>query len=113
MKQVCVAIIILMFFSINANINGCGQESFGYTGNDLYEDLISESEWQLWRGIGYISGIVDALDEVYFSISIGVQVIQVRDVIVKYLEEYPEKRHERAVLLVTEALKKAFPKKET
>ena len=112
MKKAFIAITILIFLSSNTNANGYGQKSFGYTGNDLYEDLISESEWQLWRGIGYVSGVVDVLDEVSFSISIGVQVIQIRDVIVKYLEEYPEERHKRAVFLVIEALKKAFPKKE-
>jgi hypothetical protein len=64
--------------------------------------------------LGYIMGIVDALDgnqiggqKACFSASMTGG--QIRDVVVKFLQSHPEIRHYQASGVVTEALAQAFP----
>jgi hypothetical protein len=64
--------------------------------------------------VGYCHGMVQGV--IYFSTSDcapeGVSIKQDLRVVVKYLEDHPEKLHLHAAQLVMEALAKAFPCKK-
>jgi len=62
--------------------------------------------------MGYVAGICDGFNGQRFCTATGVTAAQVSDIVAKYLEEHPEIRHKAGYLLVTEALKKAFPCKK-
>jgi hypothetical protein len=96
------------------------------TGNDLYSECTAPADWQR-RFLfchGYIEGIADAEDleglrESGFMdpkakrnalcLPAGVQLGQLKDVVVQYLEGHPERRHRSAAALVELALSAAFP----
>jgi hypothetical protein len=86
--------------------------SGGYyeTGNDIYDGCTTKQ--QVGFCLAYAAGIADAA---YFTpmsgicIPLGVQLSQVRDVMVGYLDEHPETRHEPAYYLVNRALIEAWP----
>ena len=58
---------------------------------------------------GYVSGISDAYDEILFNSPLDSKSGQLYAIIVKYLNENPEKWNEPARNLVINALQKAFP----
>jgi hypothetical protein len=96
------------------------------TGNDLYSECTAPADWQrrFLFCYGYIEGIADANDleglrESGFMdpkakrnalcLPAGVQLGQLKDVVVQYLEGHPERRHRSAAALVELALSAAFP----
>lgn len=91
------------------------------TGNVLWEDCSSpkaDYQRQAWCG-GYVSGVVDmnAVAAVrrgspVFCLPAHVTVQQAIDVVRKFLEDHPEKRHAAAADMVAEALSRGFPCKK-
>ena len=61
--------------------------------------------------VGYVGGVVDTLDEIAFDIPVGVKLSQIHAIVGKYLDDHPSDWNLAADVLVTRALKKAFPKK--
>ena len=65
--------------------------------------------------MGYVEGVADTLaaDEYLTGWNAclvgGLTDVQLRDVVVKFLEGHPEERHFAAAALVAQALAKAFP----
>jgi hypothetical protein len=60
----------------------------------------------------FVVGVSDALDETSFCLPEGSTVSQICAVVAKYLKAIPEEWNQPAVILVTRALKKAFPCKK-
>jgi hypothetical protein len=64
--------------------------------------------------VGYLEGVVDGADELRVGmgkpacVRAGVEVRQIRDVVVKYLEDNPQDRDGDAWLLVISAVGKAW-----
>ena len=90
------------------------------TGNDLLRFCRSDADAaEQSFCLGYLHGVVDGAMAVrvnegqtqFFEIPAGVHILQIRDVVVKFLKENPKDRHLAAVALVFKALKKAFPAK--
>jgi len=82
------------------------------TGNDLLEKCRTQNPMCL----GYVSGVIDA-SQMYQSAGTnrlvcpptGVTRTQVRDVVVRFLEEHPESRQRAAAVIALSAMGKAFP----
>jgi len=87
------------------------------SGNELYELLASKSPYSRFVAEGYILGVIDtthSLNRVWhlpvqWTIPPKVTKRQLFEAVSKYLKEHPEDRNETAYVLVTKALRKAFP----
>jgi hypothetical protein len=86
----------------------------GYlTGNDLYRICRGSTDEQ-WQCVGYLEAADDGLEALRVSMGKptcareGVEVGQIRDVVLKYLEANPQDRDENAWLLVATAVGKAW-----
>jgi hypothetical protein len=92
----------------------------GLSGNELWKKCRASDD-QAYGGyastgfcIGYIRGVADVmlLHDVWdrsLCFPKNVNLRQVRDVVIKYLETYPQMRHSPASLLIADALGDAFP----
>jgi hypothetical protein len=60
--------------------------------------------------IGYVTGVYDASDDVYFYPA-KPTIEQICSIVSKHLKEHPDKLGGPADLLIIDALRKAFPKK--
>jgi hypothetical protein len=85
------------------------------TGNELYQwgKEFKRSDTTSWieagAYMGYIQAISDAFDDVMFCLPGNATVGQSSDVVMRYLEAHPEKRHYTADSLAGAALSEAFP----
>jgi len=114
-KQKVIILIFLIFLLCEFSY------SQRYKGNDLVKDMKEYekhergeeySRLSVGEFFGYVIGITSAYDEVFFSTPSDSTNGQLCAVVEKYLNENPEKWNESALNLVTDALKKAFPKKK-
>jgi hypothetical protein len=86
-------------------------------GNDLLRLCTSHDTGELNFCSGYIEGIRDGIvwadvgrkSQPRFAVSDKVTQQQLKDVVVKYLNEHPETRHKPAGMLILIALNEAFP----
>jgi hypothetical protein len=93
------------------------------TGNKLYSDLSYEipktgktdpstllaNSHKLVSALGYIQGVYDLNAGVSFSSFDDINVSQLKDIVLNYLREHPESRHQNAAGLVLKAYEEAFP----
>jgi len=100
----------LVLFGVIAALSATPVDAGYYeTGNDVHA-ACSESVYGFC--LGYAAGLADA---VYFNLLSGVcipnevQLNQVRDVVIAYLDAHPETRHEPAYYLGRQALIAAWP----
>jgi len=118
MRKIFLVVLILTgLASVQANAAPSMQGYFD--GNRLYSDCKNESD-TMAQGfcVGYVSGLVD-LDLVYASMIEGyrpqyclrssVNPMQLKDLVIQYLEANPEQRQYPAASSVIMALKNAFP----
>lgn len=91
------------------------------TGNDLYTNCSSEptdakSTFNVGLCFGYIRGIADNMNlatDIRSSptcIPGGADTRQIKDVVMKYMDDHPDRRDMPAVMIVTLALVSAWPK---
>ena len=111
----------LIFLSLIASDSLAGEEGIvvsGLKGHDLLRLCTSQTgSSDLNFCFGYIEGIRDGLvwlaaarkSKPSVAISEKVTMEQLRAVVVKYLNEHPERRDRAAGMLVLIALKQAFP----
>jgi len=100
----------------------CSTQAFAsvyfITGNELYKNYLeskndASTEYFLKGAYcGYVFGVTDSFDGVSYLIPDHVNGNQIFDIVGKYLEAHPERRHLAAYVLVIDALAGAFPKKE-
>jgi hypothetical protein len=98
---------------------GCIGAHAGFdTGNRLYEDCRSGNYFNRGYCGGYVTGIVDTIEALQARGVLPASALcipaestkgQLTDVVLKYLEQNPERRHLEAGSLVPEALSHAFP----
>ena len=99
-------------------MTACGLAQAGFdSGNRLFEDCAAENYFNRGYCGGYIVGIVDTIEALQargklpataLCVPDGVTKGQLADVVRKYLEENPQRRHADAGRLVPEALNAAF-----
>jgi len=80
---------------------------------DRYPDCSREEQVTFWQAFGYIVGVLDLLssspDLQRCLPDQGVTKGQVKDVVMKYLRDHPQYRHETAARLVAGAIAEAWP----
>lgn len=83
------------------------------SGNRLYEDCRASNYFNRGYCGGYVIGVVDAVERSgsgpRICVPEGATKGQLADVVLKYLEDHPERRNRDAGELVPEALHAAFP----
>ena len=109
--------IMILLFLISINVYA-KKISF-VTGNMLYQLCKSENKVNNGLCEGYIAGINDAMSSgylhKYFQVCLpeGVSTTQLRLILIKYMEQIPQKLHYVAEGIVAEALGNTFPCKKT
>lgn len=88
-----------------------------FDGNMLYERCATKEEnpdyyLNISSCRGYIIGVADAYDGYSFCIPNRVNIGQNSDIVMKYLHDHPEDRHQDAHVLTAYALSVAFPCKK-
>ena len=79
-----------------------------FSGNDImgsWNNKYHESNIMIR---GYITGVQDAYNGVYFCVDSEVKMSQAAEIVIKYLKDNPAKWHEAGKNLVIEALSKEF-----
>ena len=81
------------------------------SGNALLESCDNATDaWKQSHCLAYIAGVSDVLDGMHITCTGGhVSLDEVKDVVVKYLREHPEKRNSDADDSTSIALTSAFP----
>jgi len=108
-------LILIVMFSSNA-------KAWFLDGNKLYRDCTTkESDDHHFLNRSYCNGFVTGVTDMLGSterlaemtcLPDKVTVGQVRDVLIKYLKDHPEKRHLPAFVLVFNSQREAFPCEE-
>lgn len=111
-KGICIGLLSLLIgTSANAGVKG------DYD-NELLRDCTHPSPGTFTAGLclGYLKGVAEMsrLREKLpklppVCVPDAVTVGQVRNIVVRYLEEHPEELHYSSIILVTNALDEAFP----
>jgi hypothetical protein len=114
---------ILFLGSLMFSHHACAQNPVAstYSGNDLLRDCSDRNNVTSFSFcLGYINGLRDGV--VFASVGLGakpsfeisekVELGQLKDVVVRYLNEHPEERHQHAAVLVHRALVKAFSRQK-
>jgi hypothetical protein len=111
MRMIIAALVIAF------GVSG-GVKAGRFDGNTLQEWCTSSDRWGMGACRGYIAGARDMLldwkNNITENWSVvcepeGVTAGQAAAVVIKWLNEHPEKRHEGAQMLVFMALNEAFP----
>jgi len=108
--------IISLFLTISLNASFTD-------GNRLVEDM---REYKIWSNgkknvdygkvmgfMGYVSGVSDSLGGVLICYPSNVTLGQVNAIVIKYIENNPDKWNQNASFLVSNPLIKTFPCKKT
>ena len=80
-----------------------------YSGNEILQRMQSESLVEQVIAIGFVGGVADAFDMIFFCPPPGATVGQARDIARRYLVLNPGLRHKGAAGLVSDALAEAWP----
>ena len=100
-----ISSIALIFF--------CTTNTFAYTysaktGNEYSSFLKSPEAVDSLMAMQYMEGVIDTKITTY-CIPPGVTPGQLIEIVTKYIEQQPEKRHLVAAMLIEAAIKKSFP----
>lgn len=102
MKKIIVILVILLFLPAFSSADYCN-------GMKIMKHVDSKDSVSKSLTIGYITGVVDAFNEVLFCIPYGVTIGQANEVFIKWMREHPERWHESASILILAALKEVWP----
>ncbi len=75
-----------------------------YSGNELYDWLSGNAQYGTLRGLFYVAGVVDTLNDDVLCLPGNVTLGQIRDVVMFELRTNPAQRHLPADVLVRAAL---------
>jgi len=112
MKRYIGVLCAIIIFSTLANATY-------YSGADLvnmwreYKKSEAGLEYSLFKNacyIGYVAGVADACDEIFFSIPKNVTLGQLCEIVGKWLDDNPSLWNYSANSLVIKAISTAFPK---
>jgi len=104
--RIGAAVVAVALFSVATSDAAIGYFS---TGNDLYQECQSKSSQLKAACAGVIVGAYEMMEALGYE-CMGERVTreQVRDVVLKYLREHPEHRHEPAAVSIIMAMEAAF-----
>jgi hypothetical protein len=98
--------------AVAALMSGSAHAGSGMTGNELLQECTAKGYDSQGYCLGIVFGFVTGNTiEASSSICIPEHVNrgQTRDVVVRYLQQHPEKRHLQIEMLLNDALAEAFP----
>lgn len=109
-------LLVIIFFLTAGNVLGTDFRS----GNDLLticrnfekETTSVQEAYETGFCQAYIRGVTDEIPKVSKCIPSGVTYEQIWRVVIKYLQNHPERLHLYPAFLIREALEKAFPCKQ-
>jgi hypothetical protein len=102
MKRLLIALTAALAFSAQAQyINGNMLHSY-------FQGTVSDRQFAL----GYVGGVVDALDDELFCIPSKANLGQLRDIVQQFLTNNPSVRQQHGAALVAVALMEVFPCKK-
>lgn len=102
-----------LFIIASLLYSACASAGF-FGGNALFDACSDDgSDYHAGQCLGYVTGVFDSFDGRYVCAPKSVTAGQATDIVVKYLTDHPEKRHELASFLVASALMDAFPCKKS
>jgi hypothetical protein len=106
MKKLILTTCLTLLLSVNA------QATYFNDGNKLLSDMDDTSSTSKMYALGYVTGVVDSLNQVVFCMPSTVTVGQVNDMIRNYLRNTPAERHLPADVIISKAFGVAFPCKK-
>jgi hypothetical protein len=119
--SIILAIVVVVPLSVvhrlNSQAKPINTSLSDITGNTLLEYCSGDDIGGRNVCIGYIEGVRDehtvssAAENLKFVIPSEVSGEQMKDVVIKFLKEHPERRHKHGAVLVVDALAGAFPAK--
>ena len=80
-----------------------------FDGNTLLKELRDSNGYGFFTSIGYIQGVVDAHNSLFFCAPAGVTAGQVKDMVKNHLEANPQIRHIAAERIIRDQLVKVWP----
>lgn len=80
-----------------------------FDGNILLKELRDVNSYGFFTSIGYIQGVVDAHNSLFFCAPVGITAGQARDVVKNHLEANPQIRHLPAEQIIRDRLKQIWP----
>jgi hypothetical protein len=98
--------IILTFLVLGFPVVALG---YWKTGNTIKAECGSSSLVEKSLCLGYITGVSDVFKDTSICYPKGVTAGQIESIVIKYLNEHPDRLHYSADSLVLDALGKAFP----
>jgi len=106
MRMTLALVLLLLTCCVGANVFK--------TGYGLHNECNNESSKAQSYCLGFVTGVAEVLDSNAvngYSACVPNKVNQgeVRDIVVKFLEDHPELRHYEAHVLIARALSEAFP----
>lgn len=108
MKRLAILAGLAMAAPANAQLGD-------FTGNDILRTCRATEAGKAIACLQYLNGVVNGIElaspdgEEPFIIPRGVDTTQIRDVVLRYLDTNPDKRHWASAVLIWNALLKAFP----
>jgi hypothetical protein len=111
MNKLITHFLAALICFVTFNLNAYAGTTF-VTGNELYQDL--KDNYGKLYSLGYITGIADvgndnSIYEFKFCIPTHATQGQLSDIVSKWLEQNPERRHYSASSLIALAFQEAFP----
>lgn len=100
MKKILAAVVAFTTISAQAEF---------FDGNELYRMMISNNLTEKSMAAGYVAGAADAGMGVAHCAPNNVSLRQMRDVVQRELEQFPNNRHYSADSIVQVAANKAWP----
>lgn len=109
MKRIMIAALLMV------PVPAMAADTVEDNGNEILEMCTDSLDFMKGICLGYIRGASSAGDSWMLSMNrhlcrpTGVTVGQIQDVVVRYIRQHPESRHEAAVTLVMKAQDAAWP----
>ena len=80
-----------------------------FDGNMLLKELRDSNSYGFFTSIGYIQGVVDAHNSLFFCAPAGITAGQVKDMVKNNLEANPQIRHLAAERIIRDQLVRVWP----
>lgn len=103
MKKLLATLLVTLSLSAHADFKD---------GNKLYSQMLSSDTTDNMVALGYVTGIVDAYNDILICVKGNVTAGQINDIIKQYLYNNPAIRDQVAATLVMNALTPIWPCKK-
>lgn len=115
MKRLAVALMLVLFICTPVLASSSYEDGYSLQQDwrEYQKSQQGQKDYNLFKVafyMGYVTGVVDSLNGVAFTTTVGVTVDQNCAVVGKYIDDHPSEWNLEANYLVKKAMMKAFPK---